>query len=72
MASINRMKLKIVIDADFDMTEVKKNPIIRILKQLRKLEKNETLPLTTSTTLTGPQGIVQIHPVAPSDHILRF
>ena len=72
MESINRMKIKIVIDADFDMTEVKKNPIVRILKQLRKLEKNESFPLTTSTTLTGPQGIVQIHPVPPSDHILRF
>jgi hypothetical protein len=66
------MKIKIVIDADFDMTEVKKNPIVRILKQLRKLEKNEPLPLTTSTTLTGPQGIVQILPTPPSDHILRF
>lgn len=65
------MKIKILIEADIDMTEVKKNPILRILRQLKKIDKSESIPTTTST-LINLDGIIQVQPVAPADNILRF
>jgi len=65
------MKIKIVIEADIDMTEVKKNPVIRIQKQLRSLETTAQ-PLPVTTTLMNNDGIIQVHPTPPSDGILKF
>lgn len=53
------------------MTEVKKNPVIRILKQLRSLETTAQ-PLPVTTTLMNNDGIIQVHPTPPSDGILKF
>ena len=64
------MKIKILIEADIDMNEMKKNPILRVLKQLKKMDKADPLPITT--TLINNDGIIQIHPTPPPDGILKF
>jgi len=55
------MKVKIVIEADIDVNEVKKNPVIRILKQLRKLEATqpEPLPVVVTEVIPVPDGILR-------------
>jgi len=55
------MKVKIVIEADIDVNEVKKNPVIRILKQLRQLDTSrpEPLPVVVREVVPVPDGILK-------------
>jgi hypothetical protein len=64
------MKIKIVIEADIDINEMKKNPILRVLKQLKKMDQHDPLPIRT--TIINNDNIIQVHPTPPSDGILKF
>jgi len=64
------MKIKILIEADIDMNEMKKNPILRVLKQLKKMDQHDPLPIRT--TIINNDNIIQVHPTPPSDGILKF
>lgn len=64
------MKIKILIEADIDINEMKKNPILRVLKQLKKMDQHEPLPIRT--TIINNDNIIQVHPTPPSDGILKF
>jgi hypothetical protein len=64
------MKIKILIEADIDINEMKKNPILRVLKQLKKMDQHDPLPIRT--TIINNDNIIQVHPTPPPDGILKF